>query len=231
VAPALILALALGLPACKSKAPAGTSNPPGEGGNAAPTTGDLPATTDGGDSGAADTTGGDAPAGETTGGDAPVAAAPDCPAEVADKPTVLFNNAMFIRPPKGVEIIEQSPFFAITGADAVSACEAVVDRVAVAVLEDDGKPLAEKVGAFFEGNGYTGGTELEKDKDDKNDLRVTYDFPAGNGAKAARVYLMLQRKYGKVFVVLYQAEPDQYPGVVKSFKESANRVIIPPPKK
>lgn len=219
----LISALSMGLASCKKDAPSGT-NPPGEGGDAS-------ASADGGKKkgrkGKKDK-GGDADGG---GEQAAAPAQKACPAEVSDTPTPLFTNSLFIRTPKNVEIIEESPFFAKTMSDFVSTCDAMIDRMFIFVRPDDpkGEDLKAIRDKLMTDSGYTGGKWETPEKDEKDDLRVVGEFPPTGGQPAAKVYYVAIRKYERIFVIAYQAQPDQWLGVYESFKESANRVIIPPP--
>lgn len=223
-----MIAVCLGLgfgSGCKPKKPDGTS-PPGE--------------EDEGDGGGKRRRGGrkrggdDGDGGDGGGGGKaadPDAASPDCPAEVSDTPTSLFQSTLFIRTPKNVEIVEQSPFFASTMADFVSACDAMIDRMAIIVLEDVDKTedLLAKTKTVFEKNGFTGGKFSKPEIQNDTEVRVVANFPPADKAKAAKVYSVIQRKYGKLFLIWYQTEPSQWPGLVATFRESANRLIIVPP--
>ena len=220
----LISALSLGLGSCKKDAPSGTT-PPGEGGDAS-------ADADGKGK-KKKKKGRKGKKGDGGGAGAEQAAAPQkaCPAEVSETPTPLFGNSLFIRTPKNVEIVEDSPFFAKTMADFVSTCEAMIDRMFIFVRPDDpaGEDLKKIRDELMAQSGYTGGTWESPEKDEKDDLRVVGEFPAGQGAPAAKLYYVALRKYERIFIFVYQAQPDQWLGVYESFKESANRAIIPPP--
>lgn len=220
-----LLAICLGLgfgTGCKPAKPDGTTPPGDEGGD------------DGGGKrakrGKRGKKGGDG-GGEGGGQPTEEELAAQCPAEVSDTPTSLFNNQVFIRAPKNVELVEQNPFFAATMSDFVSACEAMIDRMAVIVLEDvDPKEdLEAKTKVIFEKNGYVGGTFSKPEIKSDTEVRLTAEFPSDGKSPPAKVYSVIQRKFGKLFLVWYQAQPDQYPGVINSFRESANRLIVVPP--
>jgi hypothetical protein len=219
---ALVLGLGFGS-GCKPKKPDGTS-PPGEedeggGGKRRGRRGR------GGDESGGDEGGGGGKAAD------PDAASPDCPAEVSDTPTSLFQSTLFIRTPKNVEIVEQSPFFASTMSDFVSTCDAMVDRMAIIVLEDTDKTedLLAKTKTVFEKNGFTGGKFSKPEIQNDTEVRVVAHFPPAKDSEEAKVYSVIQRKYGKLFLIWYQTKPDQWPGLVATFRESANRLIVVPP--
>jgi hypothetical protein len=161
----------------------------------------------------------------------PDAGSPDCPAEVDDTPTSLFQSTLFIRTPKNVEVVEQSPFFASTMSDFVSTCDAMIDRMAIIVLEDvdPTEDLEAKTKVVFEKNGFTGGKFSKPEIQNETEVRLVASFPPAEKAKATKVYSVIQRKYGKLFLIWYQTEPSQWPGLVATFRESANRLIIVPP--
>jgi hypothetical protein len=79
----------------------------------------------------------------------------DCPAELEAMDTVLFRGHVSIRAPKNVVLVEEGAFYAIAKTPTVSACDAVIDKMSVFLLEEidrdedlgaKGKKLLEKHG-------------------------------------------------------------------------------------
>ncbi len=231
--PFLVLGLAV---SCGKKTPDGTT-PPGETGSA---TGDAAAS--GGDAGG-DASGGDATAGETPAGD-PAAgeagggvadASKVCDAEVSDTPKALFNDNVLIRLPKGVDIVEQSPFFArITSSNTQSTCDAIVSFAAVGYFQSDASKSPTQVrdetikARGLDPSSITWGEETTKNRD----YSASYELGEGpKGEPPIKGWIALKEKAGSTFWVAYETHPNAWNAVKKSFQESAKRLIIVPAKK
>jgi hypothetical protein len=220
----LSLALGLGLVACKPDAPVGTSNPPGDSGNAAASDG-------GGDDGYA----GDGAAGSSAdGGDGGGGKA--CEAKVAEAPTPLFGEKVLIRPPINVELVEENPAFATTFASGgfVSACEATVDRMMLFVLPSDPKkPVAKYMDEVIEQTltqaGYQNGTRGDDVVSTETDVHSVIEYPAGGGQPPAKLYVAVSRKFTNILVVVYQTRPDEFSALKPTFRESAESLLVLPP--
>lgn len=230
--PCLMIALGggLGLTGCRPDAPGGTT-PPGESSNSDGDGGGQ----EGGDT--ADGGGG----GEEGGGDAGAAPVKECDAQVADKPTPLFNHPesgepqAFIRTPVSVELIEQSPTFyqTMSSAGFVSTCDAIVKTMRALIYLDDPAKNAEAFGreliTTLEQQGYANPQIGTPEVSEANKFRVAVDYDASGGNPAVRMYVAVAKGFGKVVIVLYETTQEEWPGLHKSFQESANRLILVPP--
>lgn len=227
--PFLVLGLAV---SCGKKTPEGTT-PPGETGSG----GDAPA--GGGDAGGgdADAGGGDATAGagDTPAGDGPADSSKVCDAEVSDTPRALFADNVLIRLPKGVDVVEQTPFFArITSSNTQSTCDAIVSFAAIGYFQTDTSKTVTQVrdetikARGIDPSGITWGEETTKGRD----YSASYEVGEGpKGEPPLKGWIALKDKAGSTFWVAYETHPNAWNAVKKSFQESAKRLIIVPQKK
>ena len=234
--PFLVLGLAAG---CGKKTPEGTT-PPGETG----------ATDDGGGAGGSDAgtgaSGGDGGGGGEAGGDTktpagdPPAEGPDpskvCDAEVSDTPKALFGDNVLIRLPKGVELVEQTPFFArITSSNTMSTCDAIVSFAAVGYFQADPSktPTALRDETLKSARGVEASEITWSEETTKGrDYSAAYSIPEGKkGEPAIKGWIAFKEKFGNTFWVAYETHPNAWNAVAKSFQESTKRLIIVPPKK
>lgn len=232
--PILVLGLAAG---CGKKTPEGTT-PPGE-------TGSSDATAGGSDGGGSDGGGSDAgtPTGDTgdkPAGDDPAAAGPDpskvCDAEVSDTPKALFGDNVLIRLPKGVELVEQTPFFArITSSNTMSTCDAIVSFAAVGYFQTDPSKgvTAVRDETMKAARGFDSGDITWEEEATKNrSYSGAYSVPEGpKGEPPIKGWISFKESGGNTFWVAYETHPNAWNAVKKSFQESAKRLIIVPQKK
>ena len=235
--PFLVLGLAV---SCGKKTPEGTT-PPGETGSGGDAGG---GDAGGGDAGGGDAGGGDAGGGDATaggaGGDAPAGDAPAdsskvCDAEVSDTPRALFADNVLIRLPKGVELVEENPFFArITSKNTQSTCDAIVSFAAVGYFQTDVTKTVTQVRdetikqRGMDPSSITWGEETTKNRD------YSGSYEAGEGPKGEpplKGWLSLKDKGGSTFWVAFETHPNAWNAVKKSFQESAKRLLIVPQKK
>lgn len=231
--PILVLGLAAG---CGKKTPEGTT-PPGE-------TGSSDATPGGSDGGGSDGGGTDAATppgdGAKPGGEDPAAGGPDpskvCDAEVSDTPKALFGDNVLIRLPKGVELVEQTPFFArITSSNTMSTCDAIVSFAAVGYFQTDPsksvinvRDETMKAARGFESGDITWEEEATKNRS----YSAAYAVPEGpKGEPPIKGWIAFKESGGNTFWVAYETHPNAWNAVKKSFQESAKRLIIVPQKK
>jgi len=227
--PFLVLGLAAG---CGKKTPEGTT-PPGE-------TGATDAGGGGSDAGTG-AGGGDAGGGEAGGGDAkapdgePPAEGPDpkkvCDAEVSDTPKALFGDNVLIRLPKGVELVEQTPFFArITSSNTMSTCDAIVSFAAVGYFQADPSksPTATRDETLKSARGVDASDVTWSEETTKGrDYSAAYNIPEGpKGEPAIAGWISFKEKAGNTFWVAYETHPNAWNAVKKSFQESTKRLLI-----
>lgn len=220
---ALCLSVALPLPACKNTPPDGTSNPPGSGEEVG-----KRGKRKRGDDGAE----GGEEGGEEGGAEPPKT----CEAKVADTPTALFGDQVLVRPPINVEIVEDNPTFAttFTSGGFVSACEATVDRMSLFVFQNDKKKnvkayMDEIINTMLAGSGFKNGTRGKNHVETEVQLDTEIEYPAGDGAPPAKLYISVKKLYQFALVVVYQTRPDEFGALLPTFKASAESLIVLPP--
>lgn len=225
--PLMVLSLAV---SCGKPKPEGTT-PPGETGSGDATAGGGDAGGDGGDGG--DGGGGDAGAATgDSGGDAP--AGPDaskvCDSEVSD-PKTFFGDSVLVRLPKGVELVEDTPFFArITSKNTVSVCDAIVSYAAVSFFQaDPAKPITQvrdetlTAARGFQTSEVTWADEVTKGREYAGSFQV----PEGpKGEPPIKGWFVIKEKYGKTFFLAFETHPNAWNAVKKSFEEAGKRLLI-----
>ncbi len=205
------LFVALSTPACKAKPPEGTAHPPGEANAPNPDASGDP----------------EAPTAEE-----PAPAPKECPAQVADAPSELFMGRVLIRPPVGVEIVDDAynPSLATTQSRFTSACDAVVEQMGIQIYENDAKKtletyLNEAVEGLSGGGQWGPGTiETTYKSDDKN-IHAKVVF----AQKKYATYMVFARRFDWVFFVLYVTSPAEFDVLKPTFEASAGRLIVSPP--
>jgi hypothetical protein len=230
--PFLVLGLAV---SCGKKTPEGTT-PPGETGSGDTTAGagDTAAGDSAGDAGAT----GDTPVGDSGGEKPPEGpdASKVCDAEVSETPKALFADNVLIRLPKGVELVEQTPFFArITSNNTMSTCDAIVSFAAVGYFQTDPAKNVTTVRdeTLQAARGAKPGDATFADETTKNrDYSASYELPEGpKGEPPIKGWIAFKEKGGTTFWVAYETHPNAWNALKKSFQESAKRLIIVPAKK
>ena len=226
--PFLVLGLAAG---CGKKTPEGTT-PPGETG----------ATDAGGSGGSGAGGSGDGGAGEagdggTTkpdGGGEPPAEGPDpkkvCDAEVSDTPKALFGDNALIRLPKGVELVEQTPFYArIVSSNTMSTCDAIVSYAAIGYFQaDPSKTPTMLREETLRTRGIQPSEVTWSEETTKNrDYSAAYNILEGKkGEPAIAGWISFKEKAGFTWWVAYETHPNAWNALKKSFQESTKRLLI-----
>lgn len=229
--PLLVIGLAV---SCGKKTPDGTT-PPGETGGASSDggggSGDAGSGGGGGEAG-----GGDAGAAEggAEGGEKPPEG-PDpnkvCDAEVSETPKPLFADNVIIRLPKGVDVVEQTPFFArITSSNTISTCDAVVSYTAVGYFQSDPKKDVKAIrdetiasARQVSAGDVTWGDEVVKNRD----YTASYQIPEGpKGEPPIKGWLVMKERKGTMFWAAFETHPNAWNAVKKTFEESGKRMLI-----
>lgn len=245
ISSSLVLALSVALGAgCKPEPPGGTTPP--DSGNAAGDGGGS-----GGDGGAATGNGGGdggdgggngGAAGGDGGGSGDLLAkaiATECPAEVDEEaPTSVFNDAVLIRLPKGVEtFVEETPFFAYANpknAPSVTCVEGVPEATItdgrMGYFEDDKKkPAKESAREVMEQLGYKEAKILEESgggSGDRRNYTMILDAPEEEGVPPATAMLHLKSAHGRMHYILWAAHPDAWNALKATFKKSAEGMLL-----
>lgn len=222
------LALGLTVAGCGKKNPEGT-NPPGETGGS-----DVSA---GGESGGGEAggekTGGEA-GGEAGGENAGAEDGPDpnkvCDAEVSDTPTALFANNVLLRLPKGMEMIEENPFFArISSGNTESVCSGIITFGAIGYFQaDPKKPVKQTRDETLKQRGLDPAEITWSDETEKGrDYSGSYSVPADEkGSPPIRGWFVLKEKAGTTFWYALETHPNAWNALGKTFQESGKRLLI-----
>jgi hypothetical protein len=231
------LALGLTVAGCGKKTPDGTT-PPGEtggGSDAAGGGGDAGAGGDtaggGGDAGAG---GGDAGGGDKAAGGGEEGPDPNkvCDAEVGGTPTALFANNVVVRLPKGMELVEENPFFArISTKDTVSTCDAVINFSAVGYFQADPARDPKKTrDETLAARGLPADQATWSDETVKGrDYTGAYELPADDkGNPPIKGWMVLKEKNGFTFWYLLETHPNAWNALKKTFQESGKKLLIVP---
>lgn len=232
--------LALGLVAagCGKKTPEGT-NPPGEtggggdaaGGGGGDAGGGGDTAGGGGDAGGGDAGGG----GDKAGGGGEEGPDPNkvCDASTSDTPTALFANNVVVRLPKGMELVEENPFFArIATKDTVSTCDAIISFGAVGYFQADPSkdPKKTRDETIQAARGVPPSEVTWSEETVKNrDYAGQYDIPADDkGNPPIRGWFVLKEKGGFTFWYSLETHPNAWNALKKTFQESGKRLLIVP---
>lgn len=237
--PVLALTLAAGTN-CGKKQPEGTT-PPGETGG-----GDAAGGGDGGGGGGGEAGGGGGEAGG--GGDAAGGgdkgggeeAGPDpnkvCDAEVSDTPAAIFANNVVLRLPKGMELVEENPFFArIATKETISTCDGVISFGAIGYFQADPKkdPKQTRDETIKAARGVDASEVTWADETAKGrDYSASYSIPADDkGNPPIKGWFVIKEKGGNTFWYALETHPNAWNALAKTFQESGKRLLIVPQKK
>ena len=157
--------------------------------------------------------------------------APACEAKVAEVPTALFGDKVLIRPPIGVELVEDNPTVAMTYSTFVSTCDATIDRMQLYVFtNDEAKSLSSYLTEFLqslEKGGYADGS-VTPVSDSDAEVMSAVQYPAAGGQPPAKLLVAVERKLDNVFIVVFQTQPDQWDGLSETFIASARSLLVVP---
>lgn len=223
-----VLVLGLASAGCGKKTPDGTT-PPGETGAG------------GGSAGSGDSGGGEAGGGESggeAGGDTGAAGEPDasqkvCDAEVGDTPKAVFADNVILRLPKGMDLVEETPFFARIGTkDTVSTCDAVISFAGLGYFQADTAKNIKQVrdetiqaARAVPPSEVTWADETEKGRDYSGSYSIPED---AKGNPPIKGWFVLKEKAGYTFWYALETHPNAWNALAKTFQESGNRLRIGP---
>jgi len=228
--PFLALPLAAG---CGKKPPQGPP-PPGETGGGGSEAGGGGDGGGDGDGGGGSDSGGGSEAGGGGGGGGGAPANDGLPegctgaSEVNGTPTALFADKLILRLPKGVELVERTPFLFFAN-KAISTCDAEVSMFVgyfqydntrgVKQVRDDtlgqfGYPASEIIG-------WTGETEKGAN------YLGTFEIGAGpKGEPPVKGLVTFKEAEGIHYFAIYTAHPNAWKAISATFEESAKRIVI-----
>ncbi len=205
---------------CGKKTPEGTT-PPGE----------VGADDDGSDGSGSDDSGdvegSDGDGGGDDGGDPDAVA--ECPSEVSDTPTALFADKLVMRLPKGVELVERTPFL-MTANNVDSTCDAIITRMAVGYFEYDASKAIQDVRDGIIGQlGYAEGDVQGWTDETEKGASYTGTFEVGegsNGEPPVKGLMTMKEAEGIHYWAIYETHPNAWPAIKATFAESAKRILI-----
>lgn len=234
-----VLVLGLAVAGCGKKTPDGTT-PPGEtgagGGDAA---GGGGGESGGGEAGGGEA-GGESGGGQAAGGEAGPDPSKVCEAEVGDTPRAVFADNVLLRLPKGMDLVEETPFFArIATKDTVSTCDAIISFGALGYFQaDPNKPVKQARDETIQAaRGVPPGEVTWTEETEKGrDYSGTYSIPEDSkGNPPIKGWFVIKEKGGYTFWYALETHPNAWNALAKTFKESGNRLRIsatinaPPP--
>jgi len=224
-----VLVLGLAVAGCGKKTPDGTT-PPGETGAGGASAGD--GESGGGEAGGGDS-GGEAAGGDTGGGGEGEASQKVCDAEVSDTPKAVFADNVILRLPKGMDLVEETPFFArIATKETVSTCDGVISFGGLGYFQADPaknpKQTRDETIQAARGippNEVTWSDEAEKGRDYAGSYSVQED---AKGNPPIKGWFVIKEKAGYVFWYALETHPNAWNALAKTFQESGNRLRIGP---
>jgi hypothetical protein len=225
-----VLVLGLAVAGCGKKTPDGTT-PPGEtgaGGGSAGSGESGGGEAGGGESGGEAGGGGGEASGGEGGGDASQKV---CDAEVGDTPKAIFADNVILRLPKGMDLVEENPFFArIATKDTVSTCDGVISFGALGYFQADPakNPKQTRDETIQAARGVPPGDVTWSEESEKGrDYQGSYSIPEdAKGNPPIKGWFVLKEKGGYTFWYALETHPNAWNALYKSFQESGNRLRI-----
>lgn len=223
--PFFVMALSMG---CGKKPVDGTT-PPGEtGGGSGGSEAGGGSDGGGGEEGGGSDGGGGSEAGGDGGDGGGDVSQKVCDSEVSGTPTALFADKLILRLPKGVELVEKTPFLMYAN-KAISTCDAEVTMFIGYFQHDPSRKMKqvrdETIGQFgFPANEITGWSE-----ETENGYNYIGTFEIGEGPKGeppTKGLVVFKEAEGIQYYALYTAHPNAWNAIKKTFTESANRIKI-----
>lgn len=168
-----------------------------------------------------------------TGAVAAAAAPPPCQPALADTSTALFGTRILVRLPKGVELVEQNPFFAQAAApNQPSSCGQAVSYAAVGFFEYPNAATTTVRDQVLELRGIPAAAVTWEDEGTRGRTYTgAYSAPAdeATGAPAVRGWFVLRDagdKYG--YFALYETDPSTWDALKSVFVASGRSLVVKP---
>jgi len=153
----------------------------------------------------------------------------ECPSEVSGTPAALFADKLVMRLPKGVELVERSPFL-MTANNVDSTCDAIITRMAVGYFEyDPNKAIKDVRDGIIGQLGYAEGDVLGWEEEVEKGSSYTGSFDVGegpNGEPPVKGLLTMKEAEGVQYWAIYETHPNAWPAIKATFAESAKRILI-----
>ena len=152
----------------------------------------------------------------------------------------MFADNVILRLPKGMDLVEENPFFArIMTKDTVSTCDGVISFGALGYFQaDPNKPVKQTRDETIQAargvppNEVTWTDETEKGRDYSGSYSIPED---AKGNPPIQGWFVIKEKGGYTFWYALETHPNAWNALAASFKESGNRLRIsaainaPPP--
>lgn len=228
---ALVLAL-VSLAACSVKASGSYSS--SSSGSVSPGTGSEGRPARPADDGSPAGVAGDAGAGATAGAPGAVAGPPPCQPALADTPTALFGTRVVIRLPKGLEMVEQNPFYAQAASPkTTTTCGQPISYAAIGFFEYPGNSALQEVrNTLIEMRGLAAANVTWDDEGSRGrNYTAGYSAPAdpATGAPAIRGWFVLRESTEKyAYFALFEGDPSQWEAVKPVFVASGRSMLVKP---
>jgi len=175
---------------------------------------------------------GDGSAGAGTGG-APAPAGP-CVAAVNDLATSLFNGRVLIRLPKGLELVEQNPFFANLAANPQStSCGSPVRYGAVGFFQQPDASMIQVRDTLLELRGIPAGTVTWSEEGTRGRNYTgayTAAADAKTGAAPVRGWMVLREAPGDkhAYFALFETDEASWEPLKAVFQEAGRSLLVKP---
>lgn len=225
----LVLASACSVKASSSYSSSSGSMSPGTGSEGKPA---RPA--DGGSAAGGGGEAGTGAGGPSAGAPGAVAAAPPCQPALADTPTALFGTRILVRLPKGLELVEQNPFYAQAASPrGTTNCGQPITYAAMGFFEyPANSPVQDVRNTLIEMRGLTAANVTWDDEGARGRTYTAgYSAPAdaATGAPAIRGWFVLRESNEKyAYFALYETDPAQWDAVKPVFVASGRSLVVKP---
>ena len=173
-------------------------------------------------------------AGATAQAGAPVGDAAPCQNALAEAPTSLFGTRMILRLPKGVELVEQNPFYAVAAAPNLpTSCGQAVSYAASGFFEYPGTSAVTTVRDLLMELRGLPAAGLTWDDEGSRGRTYTGAYSAAadaaKGTPAVRGWLVLREAGDKyAYFTLFEADPAVWDAVKPIFVASGKSLVIKP---
>lgn len=170
--------------------------------------------------------------GATAGGPTAAAAPPPCQPALADTPTSLFGTRIVVRLPKGLEMVEQNPFYAQAASPrATTSCGQPITYAAIGFFEyPANSALPEVRNQLIEMRGLAAANVTWDDEGSRGrSYTAGYSAPAdpATGAPAIRGWFVLRESNEKyAYFALFETDPAQWDAVKPVFVASGRNLLV-----
>jgi hypothetical protein len=172
--------------------------------------------------------------GPSAGAPGAVAAAPPCQPALADTPTSLFGTRILVRLPKGLELVEQNPFYAQAASPrGTTTCGQPITYAAIGFFEYPANSAVQEVrNTLIEMRGLAAANVTWDDEGSRGRTYTAgYSAPAdaATGAPAVRGWFVLRESNEKyAYFALYETDPAQWDAVKPVFVASGRSLLVKP---